>query len=221
MECKEKLNGFIFFVNCWLHCFGLSFAYVQRWASTLARRSNARHWSKTRPSIERSERSYNWQKRIFLHTIQYYSLVFFFLHALFLNGLSHEMVSGKWCMVGCGKLSLWFPRCKLYWRKKQKASWVECLTCMSEPVFVNVFGAQESTVLTKKHKGSWDKCLTCMPEPLFVNVLVQESIPPSWESISGILIRFTNPGSGTWFPNGPIRQKKYLERFLLHKFICS
>jgi hypothetical protein len=28
--------------------------------------------------------------------------------------------------------------------KKQRGSWVECLTCMSEPVFVNIFGAQES-----------------------------------------------------------------------------
>jgi hypothetical protein len=34
----------------------------QRWALTLASRSNARHRSKTRPSIERSERSYFFEK---------------------------------------------------------------------------------------------------------------------------------------------------------------
>jgi hypothetical protein len=36
--------------------------YGQRWASTLASRSNARHRSKTRSSIERSERLYFFEK---------------------------------------------------------------------------------------------------------------------------------------------------------------
>ncbi len=36
--------------------------YDQRWASTLTSRLNARHWSKTRHSNERSERSYFFEK---------------------------------------------------------------------------------------------------------------------------------------------------------------
>ncbi len=36
-------------------------------------------------------------------------------------------------------------------------------------------------------------------EPVFVNIYgAQESIPPGWESIPGLLKRFSNSGSGFW-----------------------
>jgi hypothetical protein len=38
------------------------------------------------------------------------------------------------------------------------------------------------------------------PEPEFVNVKgAQESIPPSWELIPGLLKRFENSGSGYYY----------------------
>ncbi len=37
--------------------------------------------------------------------------------------------------------------------------------------------------------------LSCDPEAVFVNIYaVQESIPPAWESIPGLLKGFTNTG---------------------------
>jgi hypothetical protein len=104
--------------------------------------------------------------------------VFFFLHALLKKWIVAR--DGEWKIMHgwVWQIIALISKMQTVLTKKQKGSWVECLTCMSEPVFVNVFGAQESIVLTKKQKGSWDKCLTCMPEPVFLNVFgAQESIP--------------------------------------------
>jgi hypothetical protein len=70
-------------------------AKMQRWASTLTSRSNARHRSNTRPLIERSERSYFFEKP--KAKIVPSTAIFFLTITISRDRLLHFYTSAKMC----------------------------------------------------------------------------------------------------------------------------